>query len=207
MPLIRKDASTTPAPSGEEALRRLAEGTTDERWAAARALGGGDARAVRALASALPDEPDRRVREAILTGLARAGTAEALDAVLPLLRSDDAERRTAALDAMRAMPGATLLRLPELLDDADPDVRLLACELARQAPGDQAQDLLCALLERDPEVNVCAAAVEVLAEVGDARALPALQRCAERHGGAPFLGYAIKAATHRIASQAAPPGG
>lgn len=206
MPLIRKDASAGPAPGGEDVLRRLTQGATDERWSAARALNGGDAQAVRALVSALPSEPDARVREAILTGLARAGSVEAIDAVLPLLRSDDAERRTAALDALRAMSGAVAPRLPQLLQDPDSDVRLLACELARQTPSGEAQDLLCGLLDREPEVNVCAAAVEVLAEVGDEGALPALLRCAERQKAAPFLGYAIKAATQRIAAQATPRG-
>jgi HEAT repeat protein len=207
MPLIRKDAPDAPAPPAPDPFLRLVQGDADERWRAARALDGAEPRALGALTAALAGEADARVREAILTALARTDSCEALAAMLPLLRSDEAERRTAALDAMRAMPTATVSMLPELLEDADPDVRVLACELARQAPGEEAQTLLCALLDREADVNVCAAAVEVLAEIGEARALPALRRCAARHAAAPFLGYAIEAATRLIAAQTEPPRG
>ena len=55
--------------------------------------------------------------------------------------------------------------------------------------------LLGALLERESDVNVCAAAVDVLAEIGDATILPALARCAERFSGEPFLVFAVKVAS------------
>ena len=45
-------------------------------------------------------------------------------------------------------------------------LRLLACELTRNLPSGEAARLLCGLLEHEAEPNVCAAAVEVLAEVG-----------------------------------------
>ena len=47
-------------------------------------------------------------------------------------------------------------------------------------------------------------AVEVLAEVGGAEALPALARCAERFRGTPFLEFSIKVAADRIRAQAVP---
>jgi len=49
-------------------------------------------------------------------------------------------------------------------------------------------------------VNVCAGAVDVLAEAGDASALPALGRCAARFPGEIFLGFAIRVATQRLQS-------
>ena len=50
---------------------------------------------------------------------------------------------------------------------------------ARSAePGGHA--LLCALLSSETEANVCAAAIDVLAEVGGPEALPVLAACAER---------------------------
>ena len=52
------------------------------------------------------------------------------------------------------------------LADGDPDVRILATELARNMPAADATHLLCGLLEHEQHPNVCAAAVEVLAEVG-----------------------------------------
>jgi HEAT repeat protein len=205
MPLIRKSPNepSVSAAANPDAFVALAHGTIEERWAAARSLatvpGGVDA-----LGRALAGETDVRVREAIFTGLARAATAESAEAILPYLRSDEAGLRRAALDALKTMPGAVQPKLPELLADADPDVRLLTCEIVLSIPSDQSAQLLCNLLEREREVNVCAAAVGVLAEIGGADALPVLSRCAARFASEPFLGFAIKAAADRIGAQPKP---
>jgi HEAT repeat protein len=205
MPLIRKNSGGTgPTDSGGavDTLAALTRGSTQERWAAARAAAevpGGAA----ALGRALSTEEDARVREAIFTSLIRIRTAESVEAVLPHLRSDDAGLRTAALDALRAMPDVAAPYLTTLLHDADSDVRLLACDLARDLPSAQATRILCDLLEVEIEGNVCAAAVDVLAENGGPEAMPVLARCSERFGGDPFLAFAIKVAADRIARQPA----
>jgi len=202
MPLVRK--STTPVdapPSGLEALRAaLASSSPDERWQAARALidmpGG-----IALLGAGLATEADIRVREVIFTGIARNATPAGAALLLPLLRSEDASLRSGALDALAAMPAAMLAgRLPELLHDADPDVRLLACELARGLPSEDATRLMVDLLERESEPNVCAATVDVLAEIGGPQALPVLQRNAERFASSPFLAFAIEIAVKRIST-------
>ncbi|MGH6910354.1 MAG: HEAT repeat domain-containing protein [Phenylobacterium sp.] len=195
MPLIRSNSGAVPPPPAAPSSA-LRDGATDARWSAARSLtAAGD---VPALGAALTTETDPRVREAILTSLARIGDAAAAEAVLPHIRSDDADVRTAALDSLRAMPGGAAASLPGLLADPDADVRLLACEVVRALPQAGATQLLCELIEREPEANVCAAAIDVLAEVGGAEALPALASCAARFAAEPFLGFAIRVATERI---------
>ena len=67
------------------------------------------------LAAALTRESDPRVLEAIFTGLARAATAESAAVVVPFIRSEDASLRAAALDALRAMPGASRPHIAGLL--------------------------------------------------------------------------------------------
>ena len=189
--------ASSPAVDAASVFASLENGTDDERWAAARLVAqmtGG----VAALAKALASERDRRVREAILTSLARTGTPEAVQALLPWVRSDDAQLRTGALDALRATKDAVRAYLPSLFRDRDVDVRLLACELARNLPAEEASRVLCELLDRETEPNVCGAAVEVLAEVGGPEALPSLARCADRFRGTPFLDYSIKVTTDRI---------
>lgn len=197
MPLIRKTSDTTSSrPAGSNALR---DGATDARWAAARAL---TAPAdVDALSAALKTEQDPRVREAILTSLTRIGDTPSAQAVIPLIRSEDASVRTAALDSLRAMPQGVGDSLSGLLADPDPDVRLLACELVRALPSARATRLLCDLIQDDVEANVCAAAIDVLAEVGGPDALPALDRCAARFPDEPFLVFAIRVAGDRISAQ------
>jgi HEAT repeat protein len=200
MPLIRRTAEPPPPgspPQPAAVLAALTGGTAEARWAAARAaaeLPGG----AQALGRALGQEQDRRVREAILTSLVRLRSAESILAVLPYLRSDDADLRNGALGALQAMPEATAAHLHGLLQDDDPDVRLLACELTRYQPAAEASRLLCGLLEGEGEANVCAAAVEVLAEIGTAAVLPALARCAERFPDDPFLRFAVGVAAERF---------
>jgi HEAT repeat protein len=196
MPLIRNESNKTAASLPRQALPSLASASPDERWAAARAASG--PAAIPSLAEALAHERDSRVREAIFTALARIGSAESAKAVLPYMRLDDANTRAGAMDALRAMPDACRPYLPELLADPDPDVRLLVCDLARDAGGADGPRWLCELIETEPQANVCAAAVEVLGEIGDARALPALLNCAQRFPDDPFLGFAIKVVADRL---------
>ena len=203
MPFVRKPPATTAASSldANGVLDALARGTDDERWAAARAAAEFPDRA-KMLGDAIGREPNARVREAIFTSLVRIATPESVEAVLPLLRSDDAHLRTGALDALLSMKSVTWPYVRALLHDPDEDVRLLACELARGMPGDEAGRVLCELLEGEAVPNVCASAVEVLGQVGGPEALPTLARCAERFRGTAFLEFSIRITADRIRSQA-----
>jgi hypothetical protein len=58
--------------------------------------------------------------------------------------------------------------------------------------------LLCDLIEHEPHPNVCAAAIEVLAEVGTPQAIPVLEKCSARFAATPFLPFAISMAIARI---------
>ena len=203
MPLIRKP--TDPAvragvPDLEAAKAALRSPDANSRWSAARALAAFP-EAVAALGEASLAEPDARVREAMFTSLARIGAAQSVAMLVAHVRSDDAERRTGALDALKAMPQALSGALPGLLKDRDPDVRLLACDLVRDLPSAEATALLSEVLDSEREVNVCAAAVDVIADVGSPEALTALRRCAERMAD-PFLDFAIGIACDRIGEQA-----
>lgn len=198
MPLIRKDpGKTEPGSEAGNKPEGLNSPSEDARWTAARQLSK-DPQSVGALASALALEVSPRVREAILTSLARIQTPEAVAAILPYIRSEDAAIRSGALDALSAMPGIVEKHLPSLMADPDPDVRLLICDIVRRLPADVAVACLCDLLDSEDQINVSAAAVEALSEVGDERALPALARCAARFHEEPFLQFSIQAVSNRI---------
>lgn len=206
MPLIRKNAASTPPPPADPAavLDALVRGNGDERWTAARACahvrGGAEA-----LAAALRTETDARVREAMFTSLATIASPASIEAMIAALRTDDANLRSGALDALCSVPQLAADYLPALLQDDDSDVRVLCCEIARGLPGDVATPLLCSLLSRETEANVCAAAVDVLAETGNSQALPALDQCAARFPDIPFLVFAIRVARDRVLAQRAGP--
>ena len=90
----------------------------------------------------------------------------------------------------------------ELLRDQDADVRILACDLLRNfADPRQAEPLIWHILDADPVANVCAAAVEVLAEIGGPGSLPYLRRCAARFPDDPFVAFSIQSVAGRITAQ------
>jgi hypothetical protein len=200
MPLIRKDPDERMPLRPVEKTREpvcdaLEHGKDEERWSAARDATPAD---IDALDRALTKEKDPRVREAIFTSLARFRSAQSLEVLLTHLRSDDANLRNGALDALLTMPEVAVPKLESLLSDPDPDVRLLTCEIVRTMPGPDATRLLCALLQTERAANVCAAAVDVLAEIGGPEALPVLARCADRFAGVAFLAFSIKTAQDSI---------
>jgi HEAT repeat protein len=178
----------------------LAHGNDEERWAAARAAAELPS-AVAALGDALAREKSPAVREALFSALASIATPESVDTVLPFLRSDDALIRTEALDALLAMKEVAWPFVPALLTDRDASIRTQACVLVRDMPRQVAASLCCDLLDSEPEPNVCAAAVEALAEIGESSALPALMRCADRFRGTAFLEFSIRIAIDRVRSQ------
>ena len=201
MPLVRKPPfGLKPAPADPAGvLKLLVSGTDEQRWSAARAAAD-IPDSVAALGNALAREPNPTVREALFTALARIATPRSVETVLPFLRSDDALVRTGASDALVAMKDVALPYVAKLLRDPDADIRILACGLVRNMPDGPAVDLYCDLLDSEREANVCAAAVEALAEIGAPRALAALSRCAQRFHATPFLVFSIKVAVDRIGS-------
>ena len=204
MPFIKRAASAQrgnlESDNGIAAhLSELSSPDAEVRWYAARALGG-VAVAVPELAVALDAEKVPRVREAMMTALMRVGDDASVRALLPYLRSQDAYQRAAAIEALQALPAAIAPFMAALLGDTDADVRILATELARNMPARETTGLLCSLLENETHPNVCAAAIEVLAEVGTHDAVPTLEACALRFSHIPFLAFAVSTAIDRISS-------
>jgi len=73
---------------------------------------------------------------------------------------------------------------------------------ARQMPSAIAAPLLAGLLKTEPDINVCAAAIEVLAEIGGSAELPSLEDCAARFPAEFFLAFSVKTASGRIHARA-----
>lgn len=201
MPLIRKPSGpSAPSPSPPSDLPGLDSADPDDRWAAARAATATADHAAR-LATAVLLERDPRVREAMFTSLARIGTPASARSLMGMLHSNDAALRTGALDAMRVLVRTMKDLLPELLKDPDVDVRVLSCDLTRSLRSDDAAAMLCQVLAREQDVNVCAAAIDVLSEVGGSACVPAVEDCASRFNASPFLKFAASTAIDRMKAQ------
>lgn len=150
------------------------------------------------LGQALARETDPSVRQALFTSLGTLASDAAVQALIPLLRSEDAGLRNGAIETLSSMPDVVAPSIQHLLRDPDPDVRLFTVNLLGDLRHDEVNSWLCQVLRQDSEVNVVAAAIEVLAETGSSTERAALLDARQRFADDPFIGFAIQVALERI---------
>jgi HEAT repeat protein len=155
----------------------------------------GDARK---LAEILAADADALVREAALTSLARLGDAEAIAALIALIGSEDVPLRNAVIETLAFLGEPTLVALEPVLADADPNHRIYALGVLENAHHPRAAELALRVALRDPHVNVCAAAADVLANCGTSEMAAALQTVPARFPEHPFLRFAVRAALQKM---------
>jgi HEAT repeat protein len=133
-----------------------------------------------------------------LDGLcAQLADAAAL-ALLPLLRSEDAMLRNGAIEVLGSLPDAVAPHIEALLADADGDVRIFSVDLLGLLPHPRVPQWLAQVLERETEVNVVGAALDVLAEVGGPELAGPLRRTLARFADEPYIRFAAELALQRI---------
>ena len=203
MPLIRSSAPVVEDPSsaerawdGTSLLDDIENADVEVGRAAIRvAFRLGDAEI---LAQRLETEDDAALREAILTNLVRIGGVEAARPLIGLLSSDDARLRNAVIEALQTMDDSVAPEIERLLDDDNPDLRIYAVNVLASLRSPRAPDIALRVIATDPHVNVCAAAIDVLAEVGRPEMVDELRAVADRFPDRPFLAFAARAAIKRI---------
>ncbi len=178
-------------------IAQLREGDVEQRrWAARDLAQYPDA--IASLGERLLQEPVANVREAIFTTLKSLASDAAVAVLMPLLRSEDAMLRNGAIEALAGMPSQVAPRVTALLQDRDPDVRIFTVNLLGELQHPKVPTWLIDVIDRDEQVNVVAAAIEVLAEVGSQGACEALQQVKQRFAAEPFIAFAADMATQRI---------
>lgn len=205
MPLIRHDTAILadpPRASDDPAAltARLGAPEAAERRAAAHALGAW-AQAAPALLDALGDETEQSVRSALLGALARVGSEEAVAGLADCLRSEDAWLRNAAIEELRAMPEQVAGVIAHLLADWDRDVRILAVGILDTLRHERVEEWLLQLIDADADVNVCGAALDVLAEIATERAEAPVAALLVRFADEPYIAFAGKLVLGRLARE------
>jgi HEAT repeat protein len=166
------------------------------RWAARDLLDYPEASAD--LLARLQCETEISVREIILTSLTRIGGPVAVAGLVDWLRSEDAQMRNEAIEAMKALPDEVAPIMGSLLTDDDSDVRIMAVNILESLQHPKVEEWLIDVIDRDPVVNVCGTAVDLLGEVGSVAAVDALQRLKQRYAGEPYIQFAADLALKRI---------
>lgn len=156
------------------------------------------AEAAPALIAHLEREPDGTVREAILMSLTEIGNDVAMQGLVKCLRSEDAALRNEAIEAMKLLPEAVSPIMAGLLADPEPDVRIFAVNVLESLRHPGVEKWLIAVISKDPHVNVCATAVDLLGEAGTVAAIDALRALKQRFSDEPYIGFAADLALRRI---------
>jgi len=154
--------------------------------------------AVPELFQRLQVEKEHVVREAIFSTLQQVGGQEVVAGLIDLLRSEEASLRNEAIEVLQTMPNEIAPHIEKLLADPDSDVRIFAIDILQQLAHPNTPQWLASVLERDPHVNVVAAAVDRLAEVGTPEMIPALQGVKQRFAQEHYLGFAVDVVIQRI---------
>lgn len=204
MALVRRtaapivDLEPNVAPRGREQwVADLASDDTSIRRRAAQAL----ARmpdAVTVICAHLANEQSLSVRSIILTGLIVHKSPAVVRGLLPLLGSEDANLRNGAIEALQQMPDEVAPHVEAMLADPNSDIRIFAVDVLSALPHPMVPEWLRRVVTLDPHVNVCAGALDALAEAGQPEVIPALQELAGRFPDVAFIQFAVDAAILRI---------
>ena len=116
------------------------------------------------------------IQEAVDSSLRKIGGKDVVQAVIPLLRSDDAPVRNLAMDILREVGNQDIVSLIELVHDQDPDIRIFVSDILGSTGSLLAVEPLCTALLKDPEVNVRYQAAVSLGELGMEEAIPSLNQ-------------------------------
>lgn len=199
---------STPAAVPEEDMRKQGRdcdhlqsqlqsaSANERRWAARDLVDCPDAAS--ALVAQLHAESNRSVREVIFTTLTMLANAAAVDGLVACLRSEEAALRNEAIEAMKQLPEQVAPMMQQLLQDAEADVRIFAVNVLESLRHPSVEDWLIAVIAQDAHVNVCAAAVDLLTEIGTEHAVEPLRALKARFASEPYIQFAADIAIKRI---------
>jgi HEAT repeat protein len=143
------------------------------------------------LAGRLGVEPDPCVREAICARLAGHDVPEVVDGLIEYLSSEDLGLRSAVVQVLARTSTSTARRVPQLLVDPDPDVRLRTVMRLPALGSAQSEGWLNQVVAADAQPDVVAAAIGELARIAGIGCEPALCLACERFPRDPFITFAV----------------
>jgi HEAT repeat protein len=156
-------------------INALNDADANARLQAARMLGEhGEPQAVEALSNVLMDDPDMGVRQVAAAALGKLGASEPL---IRALRVPDIQVRQLATQALGQIGDPRAIEpLILALRDSNAEVRNQVAFALNKIGGPAVEPLITALSHPDPVVRWGAS--RILGSIGDARALPELERLA-----------------------------
>ena len=155
------------------------------------------------LTKRLRSEEDPFVRKAILATLACLTDPEEIGGLVECLfveclSSEDPALRNGALEVLQCLSVKIEHLLPRMLSNPCPDLRIFAVNFIAALDAAVGESWLIEVIRQDDDVNVCAAAVDLLCEVGSSEAMIPLVHVKARFSEEPYLQFAADTALRRI---------
>lgn len=172
------------------------------RWAARDLSDCGDSEdcvACRAaLLQRLPKEAEPAVRAIILSTLQKLADAVVVQQLLDGLRTAEPGLCQEMIGTLQQLPQLVAPQVPRLLADSDAALRILAVNILESLRHAEVEPWLLQVIAHDSDVNVCAAALDLLGEVGTQAARVPLQQLKQRFAGEPYIAFAADLALRRL---------
>ncbi|MBF7073187.1 HEAT repeat domain-containing protein [Glaciecola sp. MH2013] len=175
----------------------LHEGDEDQRRWAARDLASFD-EAVGPLVKQLTEEKSHVVRDAIYLSLQKIGNQDVVCQLIPFLSEEDAELRNSTIEVLQMIPEQIETHIISLLNHQDSDVRIFAIDILQVLAHAKTPEWLLSVLKDETHVNVVAAAVDRLAEVGTASMVRDIEEVKTKFSDEEYLMFACNTAIRRI---------
>jgi len=138
------------------------------------------------------------LRQAILDGQLDLGDPAMLEEMVRWFEGCDAAARAHAAESLKALSLDLLPLLTRLLAHPDPHLRLFGVGLLEFRRDPDVERQLIAVLERDADLRVSAAALDLLCEVATKEAIEPLERLKARFASEAYVQFAVTLAIKRI---------
>jgi len=157
------------------------------------------AEGVDALLRILEQEESHVVIDAIGAELVKLDEEHApIEAILELLKSDNAFIRNLAISVLRDYGNAIKYYIVKYLIGEDRDLRIFAINVLGDVAFSESKEMLVELLENEQDVNVSMTAVDYLAEIGEESDIETLELLKERFSDEFYVTFAVDNAIKRI---------
>lgn len=154
--------------------------------------------AAKVLVQAYTEEKDPMVREAIICSLLIADSQEVVKEMAYLLKSQQADERSLAVEVLTQKWDAKVFDIIEaLLKDPDRDVRVMTVHVLGRSRCPESLSLLRKVIAEDEDINVVGAAMEYIGEIGSAEDIQLIKGCTRKFSH-PYIDFIAERATVRL---------
>ena len=146
----------------------------------------------------LQQENNFLVLETLMLAFEKSKDDQVVAPMLALLGSEDVWLRNRAQEVLLQFPHSVMEQVRSVYAISKTDEKIFLMNLMKDLVHPRVAACVIEVLQTETEVNVVAAALEVLLEIGDATCLPVLDALMARFEGNTFISFSIESVKERV---------